>query len=66
MPIPLYAGLEKYSCDMCGPGPRPTKTVVHQDGSKADICQVCYGRCLGYPKFQEGIEAGTIRVVDRP
>lgn len=61
----LYAGLEKYSCDMCGPGPRPTYTVVHKDGSKVDICPVCYGRCLAYPKFQEGLKSGEITVHER-
>ena len=63
--VTLYAGLEKYSCDMCGPGPRPSKTVIHRDGSKADICLICYGKCLAFPKFQEGIKLGEIRVVDR-
>lgn len=58
----VYAGLEKYSCDMCGPGPRPTHTIVHEDRSKADICSVCYGKCLAYPKFQEGIKTGEITV----
>ena len=65
MTFGLYAGLEKYSCDMCGPGPRPTHTVTHQDNSKVDICSVCYGKCLAHPKFQEGVKEGVIKVSER-
>ena len=61
----VYAGLEKVSCDMCGNLVKPTHTVIHQDGSKVDICPICYGKCLAYPKFQEGIKAGTISVRER-
>ena len=65
MGIQFYAGLEKYSCDMCGPGPRPIKTITHNDGSKADICGKCYGKCLSYQKFNVGVESGEVRVSDR-
>jgi ribosome-binding protein aMBF1 (putative translation factor) len=58
----LYVGLEKFSCDMCGPGPKPTKVIKHKDGSKAEICDICYGKCLAYPKFQEGLKSGEIKV----
>lgn len=63
--IEVYAGLEKMSCDMCGNLVRPEYTVKHKDGSKADICSICYGRCLAYPKFQQGLEQGTITVEGR-
>ena len=61
----VYAGLRKVSCDMCGNLVAPTHIITHQDGSKADICSICYGRCLAYPKFQEGIKVGTISVKER-
>lgn len=63
--MPLYAGLEKYSCDMCGSmGEKPQKTVRHKDGSKADICGKCYSKCLVFPKFQQGLKDGDITVSD--
>jgi len=67
MPLQLYAGMEKYSCDLCGPGPRPTHTVTHlESGDKADICDVCYGKSLAHPPFIEDIKQGKIKVEDRP
>ena len=64
MPIGLYVGLEKYSCDMCGHmGSKPEYAVVHKDGNRADICRCCYDKCLAYPKFQEGIKSGEIKVI---
>ena len=65
MTFGLYIGLEKYSCDMCSPGPKPTHTVIHQDSSKVDICPTCYRKCLDHPKFQEGIKDRTIKVIER-
>ena len=62
----VYAGLYKVSCDMCGDLVRPQYTVVHKDGSKVDICSVCYGKCLAYPKFNEGIETHSIKVATYP
>ena len=62
--IGVYAGLHKVSCDMCGNLVRPSKTVKHKDESKADICDVCYGKCLMYPKFNSGIALAQITVVD--
>ncbi len=61
----VYAGLRKVSCDMCGGIAGYDYTVVHEDGSKADICAVCYGKCLVFPKFQDGIKSGKIRVVQK-
>lgn len=61
----VYSGLTKVSCDMCLNLVKPTRTVTHQDSSKADICDVCYGKCLAYPKFQKGIKDGDITVRDR-
>ena len=58
----VYAGLYKVSCDMCGSLVRPTHTVTHKDKSKADICDVCYGKCLAHPKFNTGVETGDIKV----
>ena len=60
----VYAGLHKVSCDMCGDLRTPTKIVKHKDGSKADICDICYGKCLTYPKFNEGIATKDIEVLD--
>jgi ribosome-binding protein aMBF1 (putative translation factor) len=60
----LYVGLEKFSCDMCGPGPKPKKVVTHKDGSKVEICDVCYGKCLAHPKFLVGVKSGEIVVTD--
>ena len=66
MPLELYVGLEKFSCDLCGPGPRPTRTVVHvETGEKADICDVCYEKNLTYSKFAEGVKSGEIKVMER-
>lgn len=65
MVVGVYAGLHKVSCDMCGDLVKPTRTVVHKDKSKADICDVCYGKCLAYPKFNTGIESGEIVVHTR-
>ena len=66
MGIQLYAGLEKYSCDMCGHlGSKPKYAVIHKDGTRVDICQVCRDKCLAYPKFQEGVKAGEIKVIER-
>lgn len=66
MPLQLYVGLEKFSCDLCGPGPRPTRTVIHvETGQKADICDVCYGKSLVHPKFVEGVKSGEIKVTER-
>lgn len=64
--VELYAGLRKYSCDMCGLGPRPFKTVTHRDGSKVDICDSCYRGCLAHPEFQEGVKTGQIKVENYP
>ena len=62
----LYAGLEKYSCDMCGKlGEKPTHTVIHKDGERADICSSCYAKCIKFPKFNEGIKSGAIKLVNR-
>lgn len=62
----LYAGLEKYSCDMCGKlGERPTHTVIHKEGHKADICTECYIKCINFPKFKKGIADKNIKVVKR-
>lgn len=62
----LYAGLEKYSCDMCSKlGERPTHTVIHEDGQKVDICKDCYIKCMRFPKFKEGIVDKNIKVVKR-
>ena len=58
----VYAGLYKMSCDMCGDLVKPQHTIAHEDKSKADICSICYGKCLAYPKFNEGIKAGDIKV----
>lgn len=59
----LYAGLVKYSCDMCGEmGEKPTHVVTHKDGTRADICRCCYNKCLAFPKFNEGIKSGDIKV----
>lgn len=60
----VYAGLHKMSCDMCGGLSKPKHTVTHKDNSKADICSMCYGKCLAYPKFNEGVKAGYIKVTD--
>ena len=60
----VYAGLYKMSCDMCGELTIPKYTVLHKDGSKADICSICYGKCLAYPKFNAGIESNDIKVTD--
>ena len=60
----VYAGLYKMSCDMCGNLTRPKKVVKHKDGSEADICDVCYGRCLAFPKFQQGLKSHDISVRD--
>lgn len=66
MPLELYAGLEKFSCDLCGPGPRPTRTVTHvESGHKADICDICYGKSQAHPPFAEGIKKGKITVKER-
>ncbi len=58
----VYAGLYKVSCDMCQGLVSPDYTVIHKDGSKADICSVCYGKCLAFPKFNNGIESHDIKV----
>ncbi len=58
----VYAGLHKVSCDMCGDLVRPDYIVKHKDGSKADICSTCYGKCLAHSKFNTGIESGDIKV----
>lgn len=60
--IGVYAGLYKVSCDMCCNLVKPKHTVTHKDKSRADICDVCYGRCLAYPKFNAGIKSGDISV----
>jgi ribosome-binding protein aMBF1 (putative translation factor) len=60
----VYAGLHKMSCDMCGSLVKPKHTVTHRDNSKVDICDICYGRCLAYPKFNQGIESEDIKVDD--
>ena len=62
----LYAGVWKFSCDMCGQiGERPKMTVIHvADKSKVDICSHCYERCLNYPKFLSGVKEGKITVRD--
>lgn len=62
--VVVYAGLHKMSCDMCGELSKPKHIVIHKDRSKADICSICYGKCLAYPKFNEGIKAGDIKVID--
>ena len=60
----LYAGLYKYSCDMCGKmGERPTHTVIHKDGARVDICKTCYCKCVNFPKFKKGIENKDIKLV---
>ena len=62
--IQLYAGLEKYSCDMCGKlGVKPKYKVIHKDKSSLDICQCCYNKCINYPKFNEGIKNKDIKVI---
>lgn len=58
----VYAGLYKVSCDMCGNLGRPEYIVKHKNGSKVDICAVCYGKCLSYPKFNNGVESKQIEV----
>ena len=58
----VYAGLYKMSCDMCRYLVKPSYIVKHKDNSKADICSVCYGRCLEYPKFNQGIKDKVIEV----
>lgn len=60
--MPVYAGLYKISCDMCGDLVRPSYTITHKDNTKADICAVCYGKCLMHPKFNQGIEDKDITV----
>ena len=60
----IYAGLHKVSCDMCGGFREPQKVIQHKDGSSADICDICYGKCLVYPKFQQGIKDKDIMVKD--
>jgi len=61
----MYAGLYKLSCDMCGRmGERPKKTVIHKDGSRADICECCYQKCLNYPKFTQGVQDEEIKIID--
>ena len=59
----VYAGLYKVSCDMCGGVEGWDYVVKHKDGSRAEICSVCYGRCLAHPKFQDGLKSGDISVV---
>ena len=61
----VYAGLHKVSCDMCGGVDGYDYIVTHEDGSCADICAVCYGKCQTYPKFQDGIKSGEIKVAPR-
>ena len=64
--IQLWSNLEKYSCDICGRlGEKPVATVEHQDGSKVDICKRCKEDALRYPKFQEGIKSGDIKLILR-
>jgi len=64
--VGLYAGLEKYSCDMCGEmGERPTHTVIHSNGAKVDICKCCHSKCIAFPKFNEGIKNGDIKLIRR-
>ena len=58
----VYAGLHKVSCDMCHDLVQPTRIIKHRDGSKVDICDVCYGKCLAYPKFNKGIRDKDIIV----
>lgn len=61
----LYAGLVKYSCDMCGElGERATHRVIHKSGTKADICKGCHRKCLAHPKFNEGVKNGEIKVIE--
>ena len=63
----LYAGLEKYSCDMCGKlGEKPTHTVLHiASKTQADICKTCYHKCMKHQKFLDGIESKHIKLITR-
>ncbi len=61
----VYAGLRKISCDMCSHLNGYDYIVTHKDGSRVEICSVCYGKCLMHPKFQDGIKSGDIKAEAR-
>lgn len=58
----VYAGLHQVSCDMCGNLVEPDYAIKHKDGSTANICSVCYGKCLCYDKFNTGVKDNKITV----
>lgn len=58
----IYAGLHKISCDMCGGCNGLDYIITHKDGSTAEVCAVCYGKCLCHDKFNQGVKDGDIKV----
>ena len=61
----VYAGLYKLSCDMCSRCEGWDYIIKHKDGSRAEICAVCYGKCTMHPPFQQGIANKEIQVIPR-
>jgi len=67
MPMQLYVGLDKMSCDLCGKlGEAPAYTVTHvETNHKADICCCCYRDSMKHEPFKKGLEEGKIKVIER-
>ena len=64
MPIELYVGLEKFSCDMCGDLSRPEYRVkLVGTTTKTDICEKCYSKSVDHEPFKKGIKDKKIEVI---